>query len=42
MCTELVLVGEEIIEGDELKFKTVQRDFFNYRSLDAESCAPEV
>ena len=42
MLTELVLIGEETIEGDELRFRTVYKDFFDYRPLDAESCADEV
>lgn len=42
MLTELVLIGEETIEGDELRYRTVYKDFFNYRPLDAQCCATEV
>ena len=42
MFTTLVLQGEETIEGDELKYRTVKKDYFNYKPLSHEHCAPEV
>jgi len=42
MLTNLVLQGEETIEADELRYRTVAKDYFNYKPLSNEHCAPEV
>ena len=42
MLTNLVLQGEETIEADELRYRTVAKDYFNYKPLSNDHCAPEV
>jgi hypothetical protein len=42
MFTSLVLQGEETIEENDLRYRTVARDYFNYKPLSQENYAAEV